>query len=95
MLRTISLLVGRAGLSRLVKLWLGFRSISMTRRTVFYLPASRVAQAASGGAYHRALHTNRYYRAVNELLENAATREEALEVLHMVGSQLQQNTFLR
>jgi RHS repeat-associated protein len=58
-----------------------------------FLPGSRAAQAMSGGAYHPGLHTNRYYQAVNESLQRATTRQEALEVLRYIGTQLQQNTF--
>lgn len=58
-----------------------------------FLPANRAAQAASGGAYHPTLHTNRYYEAVNKALEPATTRAQAIDALKDIGARLLNNTF--
>jgi RHS repeat-associated protein len=58
-----------------------------------YLPTSRVGAAATGSTNHRALHTHRYIDEVNELLGGASTREEAIAILQMIATQLQQHAF--
>jgi RHS repeat-associated protein len=58
-----------------------------------YLPTSRVGAVATGSTSHRVLHTHRYIDEVNELLGGAATREEAIAILQMIATQLQQHAF--
>jgi hypothetical protein len=58
-----------------------------------FLPNSRVAAANSGAAYHRALHTNKYYENVRTALDQATNRQEAVEVLGVIRDQLLKNTF--
>jgi len=45
------------------------------------------------GTYHRSVHTDKYYSEVNQRLEEARTREEAIEILERIGQQLANNTF--
>lgn len=51
------------------------------------------ATSAAPGMYHRTLHTNRYYEAVNNALRDVRTREEAIEVLGDIRQQLLNGTF--
>jgi uncharacterized protein RhaS with RHS repeats len=60
-----------------------------------FLPANRAAQAASGGAYHRTLHTNEYYRNVSNILQAAQSREDVVAGLQTISTMLQNNTFPR
>ena len=53
-----------------------------------FLPATRAAQNAAGAAVHSTLHTRAYYQAVNDLLGQATTRAEALEVLEVLRNAL-------
>ena len=58
-----------------------------------YLPNSKAAAEASGLAYHRGLHTNKYYDAVNARLRGSASKEEAIERLGEIASELVAGTF--
>lgn len=53
-----------------------------------FLPKNRGVRNPSGAAVHSPLHTDGYYRKVNELLERAQTREEALDALEGIRSKL-------
>ena len=44
---------------------------------------------------HLTLHTGAYYRAVNQALANAVTREEVIEVLNTIRNALLNGTFPR
>jgi len=54
---------------------------------------NRAAQAASGGAYHRTLHTNEYYNNVNNILQAAQSRADVVAALQTISTMLQNNTF--
>lgn len=58
-----------------------------------FLPTRRVGAAASGRAYHPGLHTNRYYRAVNEALSEATSKEQVIAILRDIAAKLQTNSF--
>jgi A nuclease family of the HNH/ENDO VII superfamily with conserved AHH len=45
------------------------------------------------GAHHRSVHTKRYYLEVDEWLQRARTREEAIAILNDIYQQLKNNTF--
>ena len=45
------------------------------------------------GAYHRGLHTNAYYEAVNEIVLQARTKQEAIEALRYIADRLMNNMF--
>jgi RHS repeat-associated protein len=53
-----------------------------------FLPATRDAPNAAGAAVHSTLHTRAYYQAVNDALGQAATRQEAIEVLDSLRQSL-------
>lgn len=45
------------------------------------------------GAYHRELHTGKYYDEVERRLKTATDREEVLGVLHKIRKELSENKF--
>lgn len=45
------------------------------------------------GAYHPGLHTRRYYRNLVKSLRKATSREDAIRILHRIGSRLSNGTF--
>jgi len=53
-----------------------------------FLPANRAAAAGGSAIAHSATHTNAYYNAVNVLLGQATTRQEAIEALKYISSKL-------
>lgn len=53
-----------------------------------FLPASRAAPNAAGGAVHSTLHTGAYYQTVNQMLLGATTRAEAEAALAAVRQAL-------
>jgi hypothetical protein len=46
-------------------------------------------------SYHPSLHTNSYYREVNNLLKEATTSDEAREILIGIGKQLVSGKFIK
>ena len=58
-----------------------------------WLPANKAANETSKAAYHRTLHTNKYYTNVNRRLMQAHNKEESLEVLDDISKQLAKNKF--
>jgi hypothetical protein len=53
------------------------------------------AASAAPGMYHRNLHTTGYYQAVNQALGNARTRQQALDILDDIRTELLNGTFPR
>ncbi|HEX5749058.1 MAG TPA: SpvB/TcaC N-terminal domain-containing protein [Archangium sp.] len=53
-----------------------------------FLPANRASANAAGAAVHSTVHTQAYYDAVNGMLSQATTREQALEVLSAIRQAL-------
>ncbi|MBN1208048.1 MAG: AHH domain-containing protein [Myxococcaceae bacterium] len=53
-----------------------------------FLPASRAAANPAGSAVHSTVHTRAYYEAVNEMLGQATTRQEAVEALNAIRQAL-------
>ncbi len=45
------------------------------------------------GAYHQGLHTKEYYRWVYDLLREATTRQEAVDILERIARRLSESTF--
>lgn len=58
-----------------------------------FLPANRATQVIAGETIHSTLHTNEYYDAVNEALDNAATKQEAIAILQEIGRKLQSGDY--
>jgi hypothetical protein len=58
-----------------------------------FLPADRTTQVINGEAIHASLHTNEYFKAVEEALKKATSREEALGILQRIRQGLQSRTF--
>lgn len=54
-----------------------------------FLPANKAAVNPTGAAVHSTLHTNKYYAAVNKLLTQAATKDEVLDALDYIRTELQ------
>ncbi len=55
-----------------------------------FLPSTKnMAQSA----YHPSLHTDQYYRTVTEMLSQASSKEDALEILFDISEQLMNGTF--
>lgn len=50
-------------------------------------------KGVSEATYHRAMHTAEYYRKVIELLEEATSREDCIEILRDIAEQLLNGTF--
>lgn len=46
-------------------------------------------------AYHPSLHTNAYYEEINNLLQNASSRQDVLDILKDIGEQLSNGTFMK
>ena len=55
-----------------------------------FLPTNR---NISNYAYHPSLHTDAYYEKVNSFLLQATNREEAIEILEVIGEMLSSGTF--
>jgi hypothetical protein len=55
-----------------------------------FLPRKR---GISNAVYHPELHTNAYYERVNQLLRNANTKSEVIDVLKYIRQQLLNGTF--
>lgn len=51
------------------------------------------AKDASSSAYHPSIHTNAYYDEVNKLLSTATSKEDVLDILDFIGSELKNGTF--
>lgn len=62
-----------------------------------HLPGPRLndAEPLPTEALHRPVHTDRYYRIVNDELLRAKSREDALEILTDIRARLQANSFPR
>jgi hypothetical protein len=58
-----------------------------------FLPANRATQVIAGETIHSTLHTDEYYDAVNEALESATTRQEAITILQGIGRALQSGDY--
>ena len=56
-----------------------------------YLPDK--PESTAPGIYHRGLHTNTYYNEVNDRLRGAASRNEVLEALEDIRTELLNGTF--
>lgn len=57
-----------------------------------FLPTQK---GVSDAAYHPGLHTNAYYDEVNNLLKEASSKEEVVEILGYIKESLQKGTFMR
>ena len=55
-----------------------------------FLPTQK---GVSEAAYHRSLHTNTYYKSVNDRLSEATTRDEAIKILHNIRDELSVGAF--
>jgi len=53
-----------------------------------FLPSNKKSPNPTGAAVHRTLHTNDYYDEVNALLTQATTRQQVLDMLSYIRSQL-------
>ena len=51
-------------------------------------------KGASDAAYHPGIHTKAYYEKVNELLRQAMTKEDVVNILNMIAAELEAGTFL-
>ena len=56
-----------------------------------YLPDS--VDSPAPGVYHRGVHTNLYYSEVNEMLSQAKSREEVINILNKIRRMLLDDTF--
>jgi A nuclease family of the HNH/ENDO VII superfamily with conserved AHH len=54
-----------------------------------FLPASRATQVIAGETIHSTLHSDKYYDAVNDALEVAKTKQEAIDILARIRRALQ------
>ncbi|NJK32036.1 MAG: hypothetical protein HC927_06220 [Deltaproteobacteria bacterium] len=52
------------------------------------LPGNKSLAKATGQAYHKGLHTNAYYAAVNRLLGGATSKNGAIRILKDIADQL-------
>ncbi len=50
-------------------------------------------KGVSKAAYHPSVHTAAYYQKVTDLLEEATTRKECIEILRGIAEQLSNGTF--
>ena len=55
-----------------------------------FLPTEK---GVSNASYHPSLHTNEYYSKVNNLLKNADTREDAIDILDLIREELLDGIF--
>ena len=55
-----------------------------------FLPTERNVSEA---LYHPSLHTNEYYRKVNQLLRNANSKEDVLDILDFMREELLDGSF--
>lgn len=53
------------------------------------------AKDAANGAYHPSLHTNAYYDEINNLLSDAMSKQEVLDVLNYISESLLDGTFMK
>jgi antitoxin component of RelBE/YafQ-DinJ toxin-antitoxin module len=60
-----------------------------------FLPAARKSPNPASASVHSTLHTDKYYKAVNELLLEANTRAEVVERLAEIRAQLLAGTMVR
>ncbi|MCA9041112.1 MAG: AHH domain-containing protein [Planctomycetaceae bacterium] len=58
-----------------------------------FLPGNKTVAAGTGLPAHSTIHTRDYYRAVEEKLLKATSREEAVDYLEEIRNQLLNNTF--
>lgn len=49
----------------------------------------------SESVYHRSLHTNAYYDEVNNLLSGATSKQDVIEILNYISSELKSGTFMK
>jgi hypothetical protein len=54
-----------------------------------FLPANRATQVIAGETIHSTLHTRAYYDAINQALETATTRQQAIGILRDIAQALQ------
>jgi A nuclease family of the HNH/ENDO VII superfamily with conserved AHH len=54
-----------------------------------FLPANKATQVIAGETIHSTLHTNEYYDSVNNALEMAKTKQEAIDTLRRISRALQ------
>jgi hypothetical protein len=71
----------------------GFRIGINDASNAVFLPADRTTQVINGETIHASLHTNEYFKAVEEALKKATSREEALGILQRIRQGLQSRTF--
>lgn len=57
-----------------------------------FLPGPSVLNPM-GAAFHRPLHSGAYYRTVNDILDYATTRQEAIDALNGIKQMLLTNKF--
>jgi hypothetical protein len=58
-----------------------------------FLPADKATLVINGETIHGSLHTNAYFEAVEEALQKATTREQAVDILRRIGQALQSGNF--
>ena len=54
-----------------------------------FLPANRATQVIAGETIHSTLHSNKYYEAVNDAIETAKTKQQAIDILARIRRALQ------
>ncbi len=54
-----------------------------------FLPSNKVSPNPNGSAVHRSLHTGEYYRAVEQALEKANSKEKVIEALNIIRLSLE------
>lgn len=54
-----------------------------------------IAKDVADAAYHPALHTNMYYDEVNELLKEAISKQDVIDILTYIAKSLQDGTFMK
>jgi hypothetical protein len=58
-----------------------------------FLPANKATQVINGETIHQSLHTDAYYRAVDEALKRATTRQQVIDTLRNIGRALQSGDY--
>jgi hypothetical protein len=58
-----------------------------------FLPANQQSANFTGSAVHSVLHTNDYYRAVNDALGAATSQSEALDILARIRESLLRGSY--
>jgi hypothetical protein len=58
-----------------------------------FLPANKATQVIAGKTIHASLHTDAYYRAVNDALRGLTTRQEVIDKLQNIARALEAGEF--